>query len=313
MMTFDVLSSSGDEEGDFLPIIPVDDELAKPTDIPLELPILPLRNTVLFPGVTIPITVGRDMSIVAVKEAYKTNKLIGVVGQIDANIEEPEFKDLFTIGTVAHILRMIKMPDGSSTAIIQGRNRFLVNSLLSSDPFFKAKIELLQDIIPVNDKEFDVVVESIKDLANSIIKLNPQIPSDASILLKNINNPVTLVHFISSNLNIEIAKKQKLLEIADMRERVKLVLKYLQEELQMLEMKNEIQNKVRSEFDKQQRDYFLNQQLKTIQDELGVSNTEKDIQRLKEKMTKLQLPVHVKEAIEKEIEKLQRSNYHRTE
>ncbi len=307
-MAFEQLSSVGDEEGDFLPIIPEDDDNNKPVDIPLELPILPLRNTVLFPGVAIPITVGRDKSILAVKEAYKTKKLIGVVGQLDPTIEEPEYKDLFKIGTVAQILRMIKMPDGSTTAIIQGRNRFIVADLLSSEPFIKAKIELLHDIIPINDKEFNVVVESIKDLANSIIKQNPQIPSDASILLKNISNPVTLVHFISSNLNIEIGKKQKLLEIADMRERVQLVLKYLQEELQMLEMKNEIQNKVKGEFDKQQRDYFLNQQLKTIQDELGVNNTEKDILRLREKMAKLQLTEAVKEAMEKELDKLQRMN-----
>jgi ATP-dependent Lon protease len=269
---------------------------------------LPLRNTVLFPGVAIPITVGRDKSILAVKEAYKGKKLIGVVGQLDPSVEEPEYKDLFQIGTVAQILRMIKMPDGSTTAIIQGRNRFVVADLISSEPYIKAKIELLHDIMPEKDKKFDVVVESIKDLANNIIKQSPQIPSDASILLKNISNPVTLVHFISSNLNIEIGKKQKLLEIADMRERVQLVLKYLQEELQMLEMKNEIQNKVKGEFDKQQRDYFLNQQLKTIQDELGVNNTEKDIQRLRDKMSKLQLTPQVKEAIEKELEKLQRMN-----
>jgi len=307
-MAFDILSGISDEEGDFLPIIPEDDDNNKTVDIPLELPILPLRNTVLFPGVAIPITVGRDKSILAVKEAYKSKKLIGVVGQLDPNIEEPEYKDLFQIGTVAQILRMIKMPDGSTTAIIQGRNRFIVADLISSEPYIKAKIELLQDIIPKNDKGFDVVVESIKDLANNIIKQSPQIPSDASILLKNISNPVTLVHFISSNLNIEIGKKQKLLEIADMSERVQLVLKYLQEELQMLEMKNEIQNKVKGEFDKQQRDYFLNQQLKTIQDELGVNNTEKDINRLRDKMVKLQLTPSVKEAMEKELEKLQRMN-----
>lgn len=308
MMTFNLLSPNGDEEGDFLPIIPDDNDPAKTSDIPLEMPLLPLRNTVLFPGVAIPITVGRDKSIVAVKEAYRTNKLIGVVGQSDPNIEEPEFNDLFKIGTVAQILRMIKMPDGSSTAIIQGRNRFVVSSLVSSEPYIKAKIELLEDIIPINDKEFEVSLETIKDLANSIIKLNPQIPSDASILLKNIGSPVTLVHFISSNLNIDIKKKQELLEMADMRERVKLVMRYLQEELQMLEMKNEIQNKVRSEFDKQQRDYFLNQQLKTIQEELGINSTDKDIQRLREKLDKLNPPQQVRETVEKELDKLQRMN-----
>jgi ATP-dependent Lon protease len=308
MMTFGILPPNADEEGDFLPIIPDEADSAKTSDIPLEMPILPLRNTVLFPGVAIPITVGRDKSIVAVKEAYRTNKLIGVVGQSDPNIEEPEYDDLFKIGTIAQILRMIKMPDGSSTAIIQGRNRFMVTSLVSSEPYIKAKIELLEDVIPVNDKEFELSLETIKDLANNIIKLNPQIPSDASILLKNIGSPVTLVHFISSNLNIDIKKKQELLEMADMRERVRLVMRYLQEELQMLEMKQEIQNKVRSEFDKQQRDYFLNQQLKTIQEELGINSTDKDIQRLREKLDKLNPPLQVRETVVKELEKLQRMN-----
>lgn len=307
-MTFDFIAQNGDEEGDFLPIIPDDNDVAKTSDIPLEMPLLPLRNTVLFPGVAIPITVGRDKSILAVKEAYKTTKLIGVVGQSDPNIEEPEFNNLFKIGTVAQILRLIKMPDGSTTAIIQGRNRFIATSLLTTEPFMKAKIELLEDIIPLNDKEFNVSLETIKDLANNIIKINPQIPTDASILLKNIGNPVTLVHFISSNLNIEIKKKQDLLEMADMRDRVKLVLKYLQDELQVLEMKNEIQNKVRTEFDKQQRDYFLNQQLKTIQEELGMNSTDKDIQRLREKLEKLNPPTQVRETVEKELDKLQRMN-----
>lgn len=307
-MTFDFIAQNGDEEGDFLPIIPDDNDVAKTSDIPLEMPLLPLRNTVLFPGVAIPITVGRDKSILAVKEAYKTTKLIGVVGQSDPNIEEPDFNNLFKIGTVAQILRLIKMPDGSTTAIIQGRNRFIATSLLTTEPFMKAKIELLEDIIPLNDKEFNVSLETIKDLANNIIKINPQIPTDASILLKNIGNPVTLVHFISSNLNIEIKKKQDLLEMADMRDRVKLVLKYLQDELQVLEMKNEIQNKVRTEFDKQQRDYFLNQQLKTIQEELGMNSTDKDIQRLREKLEKLNPPTQVRETVEKELDKLQRMN-----
>ncbi|MCS6819736.1 MAG: endopeptidase La [Chitinophagales bacterium] len=308
-MKLSYMTHQGDEEGDFLPILPEeDDENSKSKEIPLEIPILPLRNTVLFPGVAIPITVGRDKSIVAVKEAYKTNKLIGVVGQSDPNIEEPEFDDLFKIGTVAQILRMIKMPDGSSTAIIQGRTRFQAIELISSEPFIKAKIELLEDSIPKGDKEFDVTLETIKDLANNIIKLNPHIPSDASILLKNIGSPVTLVHFISSNLNVDIKKKQQLLEISDMRERVKLVMRYLQEELLILEMKNEIQTKVKNEFERQQRDYFLTQQLKTIQEELGINNADKDIQRLREKLDKLNPPQQVRDTVEKELEKLQRMN-----
>ena len=298
-----------DDEFDMLPILPDEDAAdGKKLEIPGILPLLPLRNTILFPGVVLPITIGRDKSILAVKEAYKTDKLIGVVGQLDANIEEPEFNDLFKIGTVAQIMRMIKMPDGSTTAIIQGRTRFLTKSLVKSDPFIKAEIELLHDTMPVGDKEFDASMMSIKELAGSIVKLNPQIPSEAAIVLKNIGNPVTLTHFISSNLQIPIADKQKLLEISDMKERVRFVLEHLNKELQMLEMKNQIQGKVRQEMDKQQRDYFLSQQLKTIQDELGVNSADKDIQRMREKMTKLKLPVKVKEQVEKEFEKVQRMN-----
>lgn len=298
-----------DEEMEFLPILP-DEEGAdgKKIDIPDILPLLPLRNTILFPGVVLPITIGRDKSILAVKEAYKSNKLIGVVGQTDGNIEEPEFNDLFKIGTVAQIMRMIKMPDGSTTAIIQGRNRFHTQELIQSDPYIKARIEVLQDIIPVNDKEFDASMMSIKDLAAQIIKLNPQIPSEAAIVLKNIGSPVTLTHFISSNLNIPTSEKQKLLEVGDMKERVQLILEHLNKEIQMLEMKNQIQGKVRQEIDKQQRDYFLSQQLKTIQDELGMNGADKDVQRLKDKMAKLTLPQKAKEQVDKELEKLQRMN-----
>ena len=298
-----------DDEVDFLPILPEEDgQDGKKLAIPDILPLLPLRNTVLFPGVVLPITVGRDKSILAVKEAYKTNKLIGVVGQIDGNIEEPEFKDIFTIGTIAQILRMIKMPDGSTTAIIQGRTRFKTEELIESEPFIKARIEVLNDIVPANDKEFDASMMSIKELAGNIIKLNPQIPSEAAIVLKNIVSPVTLTHFISSNLNISVEEKQKLLEIADMRERLKTVLEYLNKEIQMLEMKNQIQGKVRQEIDKQQRDYFLSQQLKTIQEELGINSSDKDVQRLREKAAKMQLPVKTKEQVDKELDKIQRMN-----
>ena len=298
-----------DDEVEFLPILPEEDgQDGKKLAIPDILPLLPLRNTVLFPGVVLPITIGRDKSILAVKEAYKTNKLIGVVGQIDGNIEEPEFKDIFAIGTIAQILRMIKMPDGSTTAIIQGRTRFRTQELIQSEPFIKARIEVLNDIIPTNDKQFDASMMSIKELAGNIIKLNPQMPSEAAIVLKNIVSPVTLTHFISSNLNISIAEKQKLLEIADMEERIKIVLEYLNKELQMLEMKNQIQGKVRQEIDKQQRDYFLSQQLKTIQEELGMNSSDKDVQRLREKALKMKLPVKAKEQVDKELDKLQRMN-----
>jgi ATP-dependent Lon protease len=258
--------------------------------------------------VVLPITISRDKSILAVKEAYKTNKLIGVVGQIDPNVEEPEFDHVYKIGTVAQILRMIKMPDGSNTAIIQGRKRFVVKELTASEPYMKVKIELLADVMPINDKQFEAEVSTIKDLAANIIKLNPQIPSEAGIMIKNIANPITLTHFISSNLNIDTAQKQALLEIEDMRERVRVMLTYLNNELQMLEMKNQIQTKVRADIDKQQREYFLNQQLRTIQEELGMNSPDKDLQRLREKADKLKLPKNVKAAVDKELEKIQRMN-----
>ncbi len=298
-----------DDEMDFLPILPDDDEAnTKKTDIPEELPLLPLRNTILFPGVVLPITISRDKSITAVKEAYKGNKLIGVVGQIDATVEEPEFKDVYKIGTVAQILRMIKMPDGSTTAIIQGRTRFVVKELVTTEPYFRVKIEVLHDIMPLNDKQFDAEISTIKDLASNIVKLNPQIPSEAGIMIKNISNPATLTHFISSNLNIEIKQKQGLLEISDMHERVKLVMQYLNAEMQMLEIKNQITSKVRGDIDKQQREYFLNQQLRTIQEELGQNSPDRDVQRLKDKAAKLTLPLNVKETVDKELEKLGRMN-----
>lgn len=298
-----------DEDVEFLPILPEEDGAdGKKLEIPDVLPLLPLRNTILFPGVVLPITIGRDKSIIAVKEAYKGNKLIGVVGQIDGNIEEPEFDDIFKIGTVAQIMRMIKMPDGSTTAIIQGRQRFITKELVQSEPYIKAKIEVLHDTVPVDDKQFEAVMLSIKDLAAEIIKLNPQIPSEAGIVLRNINSPATLTHFISSNLNITITEKQKLLEVGDMKLRVQTVLEYLNRELEMLKMKTEIQSKVQQDISKQQRDYFLSQQLKTIQDELGVNSADKDIHRLKEKMTKLTLPEKTKEQVDKEMEKLQRMN-----
>ena len=203
---------------------------------------------------------------------------------------------------------MIKMPDGSTTAIIQGRTRFITKELVQSEPFITARIEVLNDIIPANDKEFDASMMSIKELAGTIIKLNPQMPSEAAIVLKNIVSPVTLTHFISSNLSITIAEKQKLLEIADMKERIKIVLEYLNKEIQVLEMKNQIQGKVRQEIDKQQRDYFLSQQLKTIQEELGMNSSDKDVQRLREKAGKMTLPVKVKEQVDKELDKIQRMN-----
>lgn len=297
------------EDPEFLPILPDEDnDNNAKAEIPASLPLLPLRNTVLFPGVVLPITISRDKSIVAVKEAYKTHKMLAVVSQIDGSIEEPEFKDLNKIGTVAHILRMIKMPDGSSTAIIQGRSRIETLELLTSEPYMTVGVKSLPETTSPTDKEFEASVMTIKDLASNIIKLNPQIPSEASIMIKNISNPLTLTFFIASNLNIEVKQKQELLEIEEVAELVRAVLKHLNNELQMLEIKNQIHNKVRGDMDKQQREYFLHQQLKLIQEELGHNNPDKDIQRLRDKAAAMTLPVHVKTAIEKEFDKLTRMN-----
>lgn len=298
-----------DDDADFLPILlDEDDSNRDKTAIPNTLPLLPLRNTVLFPGVVLPITISRDKSILAVKEAYKTNKLIGVVSQIDVSIEEPNFQDLFKIGTVAQILRMIKMPDGSTTAILQGRSRFESLELLTTDPYMTVKLQSLSEEFPKGDKEFDASIMTIKDLANNIIKINPQIPSEANIMIKNINNPITLTFFIASNLNIDVKKKQEILEINDMSELVKTVIQHLNSELQMLEIKNQIQSKVRGDIDKQQREYFLHQQLKQIQEELGHNNPDRDVQRLREKAAEMNLPDTVRLAVNKELEKLQRMN-----
>ena len=204
----------GDEDVDFLPIIPLNEaesDSDEVIDFPAELPILPLRNTVLFPGVVLPITVGRDKSIQAVNEAYKTDKLVGVVAQKDSNIEDPTVNDLEDIGTIAKVVKLIKMPDGGTTVIIQGKKRFRINSITSEDPFFKASIEVLLEELTPEDENFKALAGSIKDMAAQIIQLSPNIPSEASIILKNIENPAFLVHFVSNNLNSDIKEKQRLL------------------------------------------------------------------------------------------------------
>lgn len=298
-----------DEDVEFLPMISIeeDDDKGKPT-LSEEVPILPLRNTVLFPGVVIPITVGRDKSIKAVREAHKKKQILGVVAQKDGNIEDPEIKDLNTIGTLARIVKMLKMPDGSTTVIIQGQQRFRITQVIAEDPYILAKVELLPEIQPKNEVEYKATISSIKDLAEQIIRLSPNIPSEAAIVLKNIDNPNFLVHFISSNLNNTLQEKQQLLEMDDIAQRSELVLKYMQNELQILELKNKIQNKVRTDIEKQQRDYFLSQQLKTIQEELGGDHINKDIERLKEAAAKKKWSKEVKEHFERELKKLERMN-----
>ncbi len=306
LMISDILEN----ETEFIPLLSSEDEdLIIAEEIPELLPILALRNTVLFPGVVIPITVGRDKSIKLIKEAYRTKKLIGVVAQKDAEIEEPTFDDLNKIGTVANIIKILQMPDGNTTAIIQGKKRFQLLELVQEEPYFKARVaEFEPTEKPPKDKEFRALIASLKDLSIQIINMSPNLPSDAAFAIKNIESPVFLVNFVSSNLNIDVKEKQALLEISDFRERAKNVLSALSGELQMLQLKNQIQNKVKTDIDKQQRDYFLNQQMKTIQEELGDVPGAQDINSLKEKAGKKKWSKTVKEQFDKELEKLQRMN-----
>ena len=294
---------------DFIPIIPLnenDSEANDKIDIPSELSLLPLRNTVLFPGVVLPITVGRDKSIKAVTDAYKTHKLIGVVAQKDSTVEDPVAKDLEEIGTVAKIVKQIKMPDGGTTIIIQGKSRFCIDSLLAEEPYFKANIHLIVEEDAPKDPDFEAYVSNIKDLATEIIQLSPNIPTEASVILKNIESASFLIHFVSSNLTIDIREKQKLLQINNIRERADLLMQLLQKELQFAELKNKVTNKTRAEIDKQQRDYFLQQQLKSIKEELGGDPNEREIKELQKRAESKKWPDPAKEIFKKGVEKLER-------
>ena len=298
-----------DEDTDFMPIIPInenDSEQDRNLVIPSTLPILPLRNTVLFPGVVLPITVGRDKSIKAVNDAYKLDKLIGVLAQKDANIEEPEPKDLCKIGTVARIVKLIKMPDGGTTIIIQGKKRFELQEMTSEDPYFKAAITLFPDDEIPEDENFNAYIGSIKDLAAQIIQLSPNLPTEASIILKNIENPSFLINFVCSNLNSELTEKQILLEINDIHQRAERLVFILQRELQFAELKDKVTNKTRTEIDKQQRDYFLQQQLKSIKDELGGDTNEREIADMKKKGETKKWPEAAKTLFKNGIAKLER-------
>lgn len=299
-----------EDDLDFLPIIPLNEHEAddgQDIDIPSELPILPLRNTVLFPGVVLPITVGRDKSIKAVSEAYKADKLVGVVAQKDSNIEDPTITDLEDVGTIAKIAKLIKMPDGGTTIIIQGKRRFKVRSITAEDPFFKGTVDILDEEDAPNDRDFDAYVSNIKDLASQIINLSPNLPSEASIILKNIENPSFLIHFVSSNLSTDLADKQQLLELNNIKARADLLMQLLQRELQFAELKNKVTNKTRTELDKQQRDYFLQQQLKSIKDELGGGDSnEREVKEMLKKADGKKWPAAAKELFKKGIEKLER-------
>ena len=298
-----------DEDTDFLPIIPINEnenEYDRNLVIPDILPLLPLRNTVLFPGVVIPITVGRDKSIKAVNDAYKGEKLIGVLAQKDANIEEPELKDLCGTGTVAKIVKLIKMPDGGTTIIIQGKKRFKMLSLIEEEPYFKARVTVLPDDEKLPDEDFDAYTATIKELATDIIQLSPNLPTEASIILKNIENASFLINFVSSNLNSDLKEKQTLLEIDDVKLRAEKLIELLQRELQFAELKNKVTSKTRTEIDKQQRDYFLQQQLKSIKEELGGDTNEREIAQMKKKAELKKWPEAAKTMFKSGVEKLER-------
>jgi len=294
---------------DFIPIIPLNESESESMDgieIPDEISLLPLRNTVLFPGVVLPITVGRDKSIKAVNDAYKGDKLIGVIAQKDSNIEDPETKDLEGVGTIAKIIKLIKMPDGGTTVIIQGKSRFCIESIVTDDPYFRAKIAALIDEEPPKDSDFEAYVANIKEMATEIIQLSPNIPSEASIILRNIESPSFLIHFVSGNLNTEIKDKQRLLELNNIRERANLLMQLLQKELQFAELKNKVTNKTKTEIDKQQREYFLHQQLKSIKEELGGDTNDREIKDMQKKGEAKKWPEAAKEMFKKGIEKLER-------
>lgn len=305
------LNFSGiDADAEFIPLITAEEEDSVNKQVfPKDLPILPLRNNVLFPGVVIPITVGRDKSIKLIQEANKGNKIIGVVSQKNQEEETPNFDDLHKIGTVAQIIRLLKMPDGSSTVIIQGKRRFEIVDSIQTEPYMRAIVNVLKEkTVDKKNKELEMMFKTIKDLALQIIRDSPNIPSEAQFAIGNIDSPTFLVNFISSNMNADVSKKQEMLEEMDMEKRVIKVLEHLTLEVQMLEMQNEIHNRVRKDLDKQQRDYFLQQQIRTIQDELGDNPQVQDVRDFKERAKAKKWNKIVEKLFTKELEKMQRMN-----
>lgn len=300
-------------ESNFIPLFSSDDEeTLKKETVPEQLPILPLRNTVLYPGMVIPITVGRTKSIRLAQEFSRGNAPIGVVAQKDNEVEEPQLDDLYKVGTMAHILKYLSMPDGNVTIIVRGLKRFELKEFTQVEPYYKAAVAEYPtndfDQVITKKRTFTALISSIRDTAVSIIKKSPQLPQESAIALKNIDSSSFLLSFISSNLSVNVSVKQQILEMQDIEERAKQILKLLNNDLQMLELKNQIQHKSKLELDKQQREYFLNQQIKTIQQELGGSPTEKEYNDLKEKGKKKKWNKETKELFEKELEKLHRTN-----
>jgi ATP-dependent Lon protease len=310
-MAIDNLSLQGvGEDSELIPLLtPEDEEEMNNEQLPETLPILPLRNTVLFPGVVIPITAGRDKSIHLIRDANSGPKVIGVVSQKDENVENPGIQDINTLGTVARILRVLQMPDGNTTVIIQGKKRFEIAEVLTEEPYLTATIREAEEERPDEaGVEFITIIESIKELALKIIKDNPNIPSEAAFAIRNIQSNSFLINFVCSNLNLTVAEKQELLEIGNLQERAMATLKHLNLELQKLELRNELQSRVRSDMDQQQREYFLHQQMKTIQEELGGVSYDEEIEEMEARAQEKQWNEKVAEHFERELAKLQRMN-----
>ncbi|MBR5168272.1 MAG: endopeptidase La [Salinivirgaceae bacterium] len=306
-----IMLADGDsiDEG-FLPIVPEGDHSDTKIDIPAELPILPLRNMVVFPGVMIPISVGREKSMELVKQTYRKGKIAGAVAQRDGNVEDPKPEDLYQYGTIVQIMKVLEMPDNTTTIIVQGKRRFTINKFLSEEPFFTADITIVDEILPGKKQlvEFEAITSSIRDLATKIIRLSPNLPNEAAFALKNIENTFFLINFVCVNSSISTETKQELLEESDVFNRSEKLLELLSREMQMVELKEDIQSKVRSELNKQQREFLLNQQIKTIQNELGGNPIEKDAQNFREKAKSKKWSKEIAEIFDKEVDKLQHLN-----
>jgi ATP-dependent Lon protease len=303
-----LMIADSDDNLEILPFGGLDGE-DEPIEMPDELPILPMRNTVLFPGMVIPVTVGRQKSIRLVKKAYRGDRLIGVVAQENQTKEEPLSKDLYSVGTMAHILKMFTLPDGNTTIIIQGRQRFKVEEYSREDPYMIAKVSAIEDVfLHQNKKESKALMQSLRESAHKILRINPEIPQEARIAIDNIESPTFLTHFLSSNINAEVAEKQGLLESKDIPTQATKLLELMMREIQMLELKRDIQSKASLDIDQQQRDYFLRQQIKVLQDELGMETPERELEDIRMKASKKKWSETVKKHFEKEAQKLQRIN-----
>lgn len=313
-MKFDILSLDQvmQNDSEFIPLLSQDEEDKMMNEtFPTVLPLLPVKNVVLFPGVVIPITAGRNKSINLLQDAQQNDKIIAVITQKDVNADNPTINDMYSVGTIGKILKLLKMPDGSTMVIIQGIRKFSINNILEEEPYLKAEITLLEDKRKVSNKNkehFNVLLESLRETAIKIINENPAIPSDASFAIKNIEGSSLLVNFVASNLDLPLVKKQELLEVNSLLDRASKTLKYLNVELQKISLKNSIQDKVNSDLSKQQREYFLHQQMKTIQEELGGVSYEAEVQEMKEKASKKKWSKSINEHFEKELNRLVRMN-----